>query len=125
MAITLAACSFARVTFNTTVTSQDVAFIVPGQTTLAQVVEKLGAPHFMADSERGTVATYQFLNVKYSRVNFGWLLKPWTPASPDMVMAGTGFGTEAFQVVLDDSWVVTSHGFTHHVTDPRFDPWPF
>ncbi|NJL16018.1 MAG: hypothetical protein HC938_01295 [Nitrospira sp.] len=78
-------CNVVRVTLNTSLTPEDVAFIVPGQTTLADIVNKLGAPDTLTHSEAGVVATYRFLDLKYSRVNFGWLAKPWTPIDPDLI----------------------------------------
>ncbi|MEK7299930.1 MAG: hypothetical protein AAB072_02425, partial [Nitrospirota bacterium] len=64
---------------NTPISQADVAFIEPGKTTLADVIGKLGTPDSITDSDIGVVATYRFLDMKYSRVNFGWLAKPWSP----------------------------------------------
>lgn len=118
-------CNFVRITLNTPLTPEDVAFIVPGQTTLADVVDRLGSPDSLTDSTAGVVATYRFLDMKYSRVNFGWLLKPWSPVDPDLIMSRTGFGTDAFQVLYDETGVVTQHSFLRHVSDLPFIPNPF
>ena len=85
-------CNVARVTLNTTLTPESVAFIVPGKTTLTDVVTRLGAPDTITDADSGVVATYRFLDIKYSRVNFGWLAKPWTPVDPDLIFSRTGLG---------------------------------
>lgn len=122
---TFIGCNVARITLNTPFTQEDVAFIEPGQTTLADVITKLGAPDSIADSDTGIVATYRFLDMKYSRVNFGWLLKPWSPVDIDLVISRTGFGTDAFELLCDDSWVVTHQGFLRHRSGPRFNPYPF
>ena len=67
-------CSFVRLTINSTIVEADVAFIVPGQTTLHDVVERLGVPDEMLQGPEGATAFYHFRDVTYSRVNFGHLL---------------------------------------------------
>ena len=123
--LTAAGCNFVRITLNTPLAPDDVAFIVPGRTTVTEVVEKLGSPDALSESTAGVVATYRFLDMKYSRVNFGWLLKPWSPVDPDLVMSRTGFGTDAFEVWYDANWIVTQHSFLRHVSDLPFLPNPF
>ncbi len=125
MVVALLGCSAARISVNDTLTPDDVAFIVHGTTTLAEVVAKLGPPNALAASDSGAVGTYHFLDLKYSRVNFGWLAKPWSPVSPDLVLSGTGIGTEAFEIVLDSRWVVSHHSFTRHSEGTSFKFWPF
>jgi len=118
-------CNVVRVTLNTSLTPEDVAFIVPGQTTLADIVNKLGAPDTLTNSETGVVATYRFLDLKYSRVNFGWLAKPWTPIDPDLIFSRTGFGVDAFEVHCNPQWVVLHQVFQRHLVRPPFYPYPF
>lgn len=118
-------CNVVRITLNTSITPADVAFIVPGQTTLAEVMAKLGAPDSITDSDTGVVATYRFLDLKYSRVNFGWLAKPWTPVDPDLIFSRTGLGVDAFEVLCDTKWVVLQQAFQRHLYRPPFHPYPF
>ena len=118
-------CNVARVSFNASLGPEDVAFITPGKTTLSEVVAKLGAPDSIIDSDSGIVVTYRFLDLKYSRVNFGWLAKPWTPVDPDLIFSRTGLGVDAFQVLCDDKWVVMQQGFQRHLIRPPFHPYPF
>jgi hypothetical protein len=125
ISVTSLGCNVVRVSLNTALTPEDVAFIVPGQTTLADIVEKLGAPDSITDSDTGIVATYRFLDLKYSRVNFGWLAKPWTPIDPDLIFSRTGFGVDAFEVLCDEKWVVLHQGFQRHFIRPPFHPYPF
>jgi hypothetical protein len=116
MCVTFFGCNVARITLNTPLTQDDVAFIVPGQTTLADVITKLGTPDSITDSHTGIVATYRFLDMKYSRVNFGWLLRPWSPVDPDLIISRTGFGADAFELLCDSDWVVTHQGFLRHLS---------
>lgn len=123
--IGLTGCNAARITLNTPLTQEDVAFIIPGQTTSAQIIGKLGAPDALTESVTGVVATYRFLDMTYSRVNFGWLFKYWSPADPDLIISRTGFGTDALEVMYDTKGIVTQHTFHRHLDAPRFNPYPF
>ena len=122
---TFVGCNVVRITLNTPLTQNDVAFIVPGQTTLADVITKLGTPDSITDSRTGVVATYRFLDMKYSRINFGWLLKFWSPVDTDLIISRTGLGTDAFELLCDSNWVVTHQSFLRHLSGPRFNPYPF
>src|SRR5688572_5881976 len=121
----MTACNFIRISFNAPITPQDVAFIVPGNTSLTDVIHKLGSPDSLADSTSGVVATYRFLDLKYSRVNFGWLVRPWSPIDPDLIFSRTGLGIDAFEVWCDPKWVVIHQGFERHLIRPPFYPYPF
>jgi hypothetical protein len=118
-------CNVVRITLNNSITPEDVAFIVPGKTTLSDVVAQLGAPDFIINSDAGVVATYRFLDLKYARVNFGWLVKPWTPIDPDLIFARTGVGVDAFEIQCDPQWVVLHQSFQRHLPRPLFNPYPF
>lgn len=118
-------CNVVRVSLNTTLTPDDVAFIAPGQTTLTDVVTRLGAPDSIGETDMGMVATYRFLDLKYSRVNFGWLAKPWTPVDPDLIFSRTGLGVDAFQVAFDPHGVVVHSSFQRHLSGSPFYPYPF
>ena len=118
-------CNFIRITLNTPLTPEDVTFIIPGQTTLADVLARLGSPDSVTESTTGIVTTYRFLDMKYSRVNFGWLARPWSPVDPDLIFSRTGFGTDALQVLYDSNGIVTQHSFLRHVTDLPFHAYPF
>jgi len=123
--MTTAACNVIRIKLNTPLSQDDVAFIEPGKTTLTDVVARLGVPDSITDSYLGVVATYRFLDMKYSRVNFGYLLKPWTPVDPDLIISRTGFGIDAFELYCDSNWVVTHQSFLRQLSGPQFNPSPF
>ncbi|HSA61206.1 MAG TPA: hypothetical protein VLE03_03125 [Nitrospiraceae bacterium] len=123
--IVVGGCNVTRVTLNTPLTPDDVAFIIPGQTTLSDVVTRLGTPDSITDTRTGAIATYRFLDLKYSRINFGWFLRPWTPVDPDLIISRTGLGTDAFELLCDSDWVVTHQSFLRHLAGPRFNPYPF
>jgi hypothetical protein len=125
MCVTFVGCNVVRITLNTPLTQNDVAFIIPGQTTLADVITKLGTPDSITDSHTGVVAIYRFLDMKYSKINFGWMLKLWSPVDVDLIISRTGLGTDAFELLCDSNWVVTHQSFLRHLSGPRFNPYPF
>lgn len=127
----LTGCGFitvAHITVNDPIDEEDVAFIIPGQTTFSEIIERLGAPDELAGVEDGkrAVIFYHFRDAKYSRVNFGWPLRFWTPVQPDFIFSGLGFGTDVFEVALNRDWVVQYHAFAKHVPPAsRYNPWLF
>ncbi|HKT36180.1 MAG TPA: hypothetical protein VJR03_15240 [Nitrospira sp.] len=123
--LSLVGCNVVRITLNTPLTPDDVTFIVPGRTTFAEVIDRLGSPDSLNNSSNGIVSVYRFLDMKYARVNLGYLARPWSPVDPDLVFSRTGFGTDAFQVFYDSHGVVVAHSFLRHVTERRFHPYPF
>lgn len=119
------ACSFARLTINDTIVAADVAFIVPGHTTLRDIVERLGAPDEVREAPDGAVVFYHFHDAKYSRVNFGYILRPWAPVQPDLVLSTIGLGTEVFEVTFDRQWIARQQAFAHRPSGRSHVPWPF
>jgi hypothetical protein len=71
------------------------------------------------------VAFYHFLDARYARVNYGWAIQFFAPASVDMILAGGGLATDVFQVTFDLHWVVQERAFARHVQAGRYKLWPF
>ena len=111
----LSGCNVMRITLNTPITPKDVAFIVPGQTTLPEVVERLGSPDSLNNTSTGIVSIYRFLDMKYARVNLGWVARFWSPVDPDVIFSRTGLGTDALQVFYDSNGVLVEHSFLRHL----------
>ena len=123
IALALSGCNVARLTINTPLTPESVAFIAEGRTTLADVVDTLGAPDSITDTETGTIVTYRFLNAKQ---NLGKLvpeqylahqqclshaaLATFTSTAPVCLKAGgdaaTGWGYAVFGKVISGADVV-------------------
>ncbi len=124
----LSGCGFAtvaRLSINDPIRPEEVAFIVPGWTTFAEIVEHLGAPDELAALDEGAVVAYHFRDAKYTRVNFGWPARFWLTVSPDFILSTGGLGTDVFEVTFDARWVVREHAFTKHSGHARFNLWPF
>ncbi len=124
----LSGCGFAtvaRLSINDPIRPESVAFIIPGRTTLAEVVEHLGAPDELAALDEGAVIAYHFRDAKYTRVNFGWPARFWLTVSPDFILSAGGLGTDVFEVAFDSRWVAREHAFAKHSGHASFNPWPF
>lgn len=118
--------SFTRLSLNDPITPEDVSFIAPGKTTLAEAVAKLGTPDEVVSlDEAGAVAFYHFLDAKYTRINYGWPLQFVSPAPVDMILAGGGLATDVFQVKFDSQWVAQQQAFAEHVHAGQHRLWPF
>lgn len=131
LAVILEGCPLAwrRLTVNEIIRPDDVSFIVPGTTTLTDVVKNLGAPGSIRRVESGTVVRYQFLDIKYFTVNITRPLSFFFPvleAVPtdlyQLTYSGGGLGTEELQVEFDKNWVVVYYAFAHHQNASRYGP---
>jgi|CXWL01.1.fsa_nt_gi hypothetical protein len=121
----LSGCEFRRVVVNTPLQADDTTFIVPGQTTVTEVLTKFGPPDELSGSEDHAVFRYRFLVLKTFRVDFGKLLRYWTPITPDLIIGRGNMGTDVFQVTFDRHWVVLDHAFAKRADRAVFSPWPF
>lgn len=117
---------FARVSVNEPITIEDVAFIHPDQTTFAEVIDKLGTPDELLESETGVIAVYRFLDARYSRINYGVLASAWSPVTPDLITEGLGMQPNRLNIRLSPTWVVQDTDLTNQPDRPSgFNPVPF
>lgn len=123
--LTLVSCQWRRLTVNDPIRPEDVAFIQPGQTTLTEVVAKLGAPDEIRARDDVLVARYRFRDGKYFKIDLGRLLSFWSPVTPEMSMARGQVETDVFQVVMDSRGIIQEHAFAFQSPATRFNPWPF
>jgi hypothetical protein len=123
--VALASCQWRRLTFNDPIRPDDVAFIRPGQTTLVEVVAKLGPPDEIVPAGETLIARYRFQDGKYIKLDLGRLMQFWLPFAPELSMARAQLDTDVFQVVLDAHGRVREHAFALVSPATRFNPWPF
>lgn len=117
---------FARVSMNEPVTPEDVAFIHPDHTTFAEVIDRLGTPHTLRESETGVIAVYRFVDARYSRINYGVVASAWSPVTPDLITEGLGVGFDQLEVQLNRDWNVRAVEFARqHDRPSRFHLVPF
>lgn len=115
-----------RLTLNQPISTEDVIFIIPGQTDMTAVVERLGAPNEVLASEGGIVTRYYFTDGRYFKANYLWGLRFLIPFfTPDLDLGGGGLGRDVFQVTYDDHWLVRDHAFAFHSHSSEFLFWPF
>lgn len=119
-------CSVRRVVFNDIVTSDQVNFIRLGETTMREMVDHIGAPDDMTESESGTVALYNWSDTKSAAMDVSALTRLFLPYAPTMTLTKTGITPEQFQVVFDPQWTIRAYGFSRRATgEPVMWFWPF
>ncbi|MGH7232434.1 MAG: hypothetical protein ACREJU_13910 [Nitrospiraceae bacterium] len=127
----LQGCPFTwqRVTLNEIITPDDVSFIMPGTTTLDDIIKQLGVPDGIQATETGSLIRYQFLDVKYFRVNLTRPLPfifPVLSAVPgdlyELTVSGVGIGTDELQIGFNKNWTVVHYAFAHHAKASRYIP---
>ena len=121
-----AGCSVRRIVFNDALTSEQVNFIRIGHTTIRELVDHIGAPDDVSESEFGVVALYYWSDTKSASLDFGALTRLFLPYSPAMTLRKTGITPEQLQVVFDPQWTVRAYGFSQRAKDePIVWFWPF
>jgi hypothetical protein len=117
-----------RVTVNQPLRPQDVAFIVPRQTTWDEVTARLGAPDQLVRTGDGLALNYVSSDGKSFGVNFGWPLGFITPISyvpHDFRLGGQGVGSRTFQVAFDAHDIVVYARFLPGAPASQYRVWPF
>lgn len=121
-----------RVTLNYPIRADDVSFIVPGQTTFKQVLEKLGVPDQIEHSTIGPITQYDFLDAKEFKVDLLSVLPfvvPTVALVPgsyrQLELQSGGIGPDHFRVFFDSNWIVQSYAFEIHPQATEYLLWPF
>ena len=124
-AVFISGCDFRKVVINEPISTQDVTFITPGETSFLQVVEQLGAPDEIEGSDEVMFFRYRFRTTKMMRINFGWILRIWSPVAPPLSMGRGDTGMDVFQVAFDSNWIAQESAFATPSKTTRFNFWPF
>ena len=121
-----------RVTFNHSIKSDDVSFIVPGHTTFREVLEKLGVPDQIKHSNIGPITQYDFLDAKEFKVDLLSALPFVVPAVAvvpgsyrQLELQSGGIGPDHFRVFFYSNWIVHSYAFEIHPQATEYILWPF
>ena len=126
LSILCSGCSVRRVTYNETITTDQIQFIQTGHTTMLDVVNKLGAPDEITESDTGVVALYKWIDAKSAAIDFAKVAGRFIPFSPPLTLGRTDISPEQLQVVFDPQWTVRAYGFSRRTTDePVVWFWPF
>lgn len=131
LAVFLQGCplSWRRLSLNEVIQRHDASFIIPGTTTLANVVERLGAPSSIKAADTGAIVRYQFLDIKYFTVNLTRPLPFLFPALSTVpsdlyqfTISGGGLGTAELQIEFDENWTVVYYAFADHLKASHYTP---
>ncbi|MCP9452457.1 MAG: hypothetical protein NNA23_07205 [Nitrospira sp.] len=118
-------CAVRRVAFNDPITARELAFVRLGETTLQEVVERLGAPEDIALDADQLVADFQWSTTRSASLNLGYLFRLISPVSPTFTLSGTGINIEHVQFVCDKNLVVQSYLFGRADQHALIEFWPF
>jgi hypothetical protein len=82
-------------------------------------------------SDRWWLTSHQFLGVVLivgflvSRINFAWLIQPWSSVDPELVMSRSSFGADAYELTCDAHWVIIHQDFVRYSPDQSSPLIPF
>jgi hypothetical protein len=118
-----------RVSINEVITQDDVSFVMPGKTTLRQVVGQIGSPDIIQSTGTGLLVRYQFRDAKMFRVNLTRPLPFLIPALSvvpsdlyELTISGGGVGTDELQIGFDENLTVLHYSFAHHSKASHYIP---
>lgn len=125
LCLMVASCSVRRVNFNEAIPADAITFINPGETTLQDVVDRLGAPEDIITTTGQFIAEFKWSTTRSSSLDFGHVFKVVSPVTPSMTLSGTGINVERFLVICDDRLIVRSYAFGKVDEHALFEFWPF
>ena len=123
--MTILGCAVRRVDFNEPITAEGLQFIRPGQTTLQEVVDRLGAPEDIIVTSNHLIAEFKWSTTRSASLNLGYLFRFVSPVSPSMTMSGTGINIEHVLLTCDQQLNVRSYAFGKAHEHAFFEFWPF
>lgn len=125
IACVVTGCDFRRVVVNDPLIAESLERLVPGKSTVQDVVQKLGAPDDIDGKSTGMVFRYRYGDSKLMRLNFGWLFRIVLPIVPSMNL-GRGEGvTQVLHIAMKENGVFDHYIIQDPPAPPRFWFWPF
>ncbi|MBM4126839.1 MAG: hypothetical protein FJ247_05740 [Nitrospira sp.] len=125
LCLTISSCSVRRVNFNEPIAGDALTFIKTGETTLQEVVDRLGPPEEIVTTTGQFIAEFKWSTTRSSSLDFGHVFKIVSPVTPSMTLSGTGINVERFLVICDDRLIVRSYAFGKVDEHAFFEFWPF
>ena len=120
-----AGCDFRRVVVNDPISQETLQNLNPGENSLKDIVQVLGAPDEIDAKTRGMVLRYRYGDSKTMRANFGWLLRIFLPVAPSMNL-GRGEGvTQVLHIAMNEVGTFDHYFVQDPPAPPRFWFWPF
>ena len=118
-------CDFRRVVVNRPIPPDTLQKLNPGENSLNDIVQVLGAPDEIDAKTKGMVLRYRYGDSKTMRVNFGWLFRIFLPVAPSMNL-GRGDGmTQVLHIAMNEAGTFEHYFVQEPPAPPQFWFWPF
>ena len=118
-------CDFRRVVVNDPISPETLQLLNPGENSLDDIVQTLGAPDEIDAKTKGMVLRYRYGDSKTMRVNFGWLFRIFLPVAPSMNL-GRGDGmTQVLHIAMNEAGTFEHYFVQDPPAPPQFWFWPF
>jgi hypothetical protein len=125
LAIWNAGCDLRRVVVNDPISPETLQRLNPGEDSLNDIVQTLGAPDEIDAKTKGMVLRYRYGDSKTMRVNFGWIFRIFLPVVPSMNL-GRGEGvTQVLHIAMNEDGRFDHYFVQEPPAPPQFWFWPF
>ncbi len=118
-------CDFRRVVVNDPVSTETLQLLKPGENSLDDIVQALGAPDEIDAKTRGMVLRYRYGDTKTMRVNFGWLFRIFLPVAPSMNLGRVEGVTQVLHIAMNEADTFDHYFVQDPPAPPQFWFWPF
>ncbi|MCP9439057.1 MAG: hypothetical protein NHB36_04155 [Nitrospira sp.] len=123
--LSMPGCAVRRVAFNEPITAEQLRFIRLGETTLQQVVERLGPPEDITMEADQLIAEFRWSTTRSASLNLGYLFRLISPVSPTLTLSGTGININHVQFLCDKRLTVHAYAFGKADEHAIIEFWPF
>ena len=120
-----AGCDFRRVVVNYPIDPQSLQTLSPGESSLKDVVQVLGAPDGITARPDGMVLQYRYGDSKTMRVNFGWILRIFLPVAPSMNLGRGDDVPQVLHIAMNQDGTFDQYLLQQPLDPPQFSFWPF
>ena len=120
-----AGCDFRRVVVNHPIDPQSLQTLSPGESSMQDVVQALGAPDEITARPNGMVLQYRYGDSKTMRINFGWILRFFLPLAPSMNLGRGDEVPQVLQIAMNQDGTFDQYLLSQPLEPPEFSFWPF
>lgn len=118
-------CDFRRVVVNHPIDPQSLQALSPGESSLQDVVQVLGAPDEITARPDGMVLQYRYSDSKTMQVNFGWILRIFLPVAPSMNLGRGDDVPQVLHIAMNQDGTFEQYFLQQPLDPPQFSFWPF
>ncbi len=118
-------CDFRRVVVNDPISPETLQRLNPGENSLNDIVQALGAPDEIDAKTRGMVLRYRYGDSKTMRINFGWLFRIFLPVAPSMNLGRGDRVTQVLHIAMNENGTFDHYFVQDPPAPPQFWFWPF